>query len=178
MDKLTVRFLDNEVIEGSAEGVDLDEPDFHLSVEQPFDNNTSAWIPMNAVKKISLDSGPADDHAAGADKMVALRFQDGEIMRGYLNASLEHRRYGLKMTLYSIDKQSMDKVAIPYTSLKALFYLKSWDSRPAGLRGGLAAAPPLTELVGDIREVTRLYRAGAITRQDFLEQRRALLDRF
>ena len=37
---------------------------------------------------------------------------------------------------------------------------------------------PLTELMGDIREVTRRYRAGVINREDFLEQRRALLDRF
>jgi hypothetical protein len=176
--KLTVRFLDNEVIEGSADGVDLDQPDFHLSVDEDSDNNRGAWIPVPAVKKISLDSGPADDHAAGADKMVALRFQDGEILRGYLNGSLQHHRYGLTMTLYSIDKMSMDKLAIPYTSLKALFYVKSWDSRPMVLRGGSAASPPLMVLMGDIREVTRLYRVGAITRQQFLDQRRALLDRF
>lgn len=178
MNKLTVRFLDNEVIEGSADNVDLDEPDFHLSVDEGSDNNTSAWIPVPAVKKISFDSGPADDHAATADKMVTLRFQDGEIMRGYLNGSLEHHRYGLKMTLYSVDKQSMDKVAIPYGALKALFYVKSWDSRPASWRRGATPSPPLTELMGDIREVTRRYRAGEITRQDFLDQRRALLDRF
>ena len=178
MHRLTVRFLDNEVIEGSAEWVDLDEPDFHLSVDEGSGNNTSAWIPLPAVKKISIESGPADGHAPGADKMVALRFQDGEIMRGYLNGSLQHRRYGLTMTLYSIDKRSMDRVAIPYTSLKALFYLKSWDSRPPGLSRGITGRPPLTELMGDIREVTRRYRAGVINREDFLEQRRALLDRF
>jgi hypothetical protein len=176
--KLTVRFLDNEVIEGSAEAVDLDQPDFHLSVEEGDGNNTSAWIPVPAVKKISLGSGPADDHAPVADKMVALRFQDGEIMRGYLNGSLQHHRYGLTMTLYSTDKQTMDKVAIPYTSLKALFYVKSWDSRPVALRGGAPDRPPLTVLMGDIREVTRRYKDGSISRQDFLEQRRALLDRF
>jgi hypothetical protein len=178
VDKLTVRFVDNEVLKGSAEQVDLDEPDFHISVDEGSGNNTSAWIPMPAVKKISIESGPADSHAASADKMVALRFQDGDIMRGFLNGSLEHHRYGLTMTLYSIDKLSMDKLAIPYTSLKALFYLKSWDSRPTGLRGASPARPPLTQLMADLREVTGLYRAGAITRGDFLEQRRALLDRF
>jgi hypothetical protein len=175
---LTVRFLDNELIEGLADGVDLDQPDFHLSVDEGSDNNSGAWIPVPAVKKISLDSGPADDHAASADKMVALRFQDGEIMRGYLNGSLQHHRYGLTMTLYSIDKKSMDKLAVPYTSLKALFYVKSWDSRPVVLPGGAHPSAPLMVLMGDIREVTRLYRAGVITRREFLEQRRALLDRF
>ena len=65
MHKLTVRFLDNEVIEGSAEGVDLDQPDFQLSVDEGTGNNTSAWIPVPAVKKISIESGPADHHANG-----------------------------------------------------------------------------------------------------------------
>ena len=64
MPRLTVRFLDNEVIEGSAEAVTLDAPDFHLALAEGTGNNAGAWIPLPAVKKISLGSGPADDHAA------------------------------------------------------------------------------------------------------------------
>lgn len=178
MPNLTVRFLDNEVLSGSAEDLSLESPDFHLAVSEGTGNNTGAWIPLPAVKKIYLGSGPADEHASTADKMVAVRFQDGEIMRGYLNGSLEHHKYGLTMTLYSMDRTSMDTFAVPYTSLKALFYLKSWDGRPAGFRDDNAGVAPLTQLMGDIREVTRLYRAGEINRDEFLEHRRALLDRF
>jgi hypothetical protein len=175
---LTVRFLDNEVVEGTADDVSLDSPDFHLKVGNDSSNNVGAWIPLPAVKKINLGSGPADADAASADKMVALRFQDGEIVRGYLNGTLEHRQYGLTMTLYSVDKRTMETIAIPYTSLKALFYLKSWDSRPPGFWRDHAQSPPLTHLIGDIREVTRLYRAGALSREEFLQHRRQLLDRF
>jgi len=175
--KLTVRFLDNEVIEGSADDVNLDTPDFHLEVGDG-GNNVGAWVPLPAVKKINLGSGPADTHVNTADKMVAVRFQDGEIIRGYLNGTLKHHRYGLTFTLYSADKKSMDRLAVTYTSLKALFYLKSWDSRPAGFLRDKSSSPPLTHLIGDIREVTRLYRAGTITRDEFLEHRKALLDRF
>lgn len=178
MPKLTVRFLDNEVIEGTANDVNLDSPDFHLEVGDGSSNNVGAWIPLPAVKKINLSSGPADAKVASAAKMVALRFQDGEIVRGYLHGTLKHHQYGLTMTLYSVDKQSMDTIAIPYTSLKALFYLRSWDSRPPGFWRDNAQSPPLTHLIGDIREVTRLYRAGAISREEFLDHRRALLDRF
>lgn len=178
MPKLTVRFLDNEVVEGTADDVSLDSPDFHLKVGNRTSNNVGAWIPLPAVKKINLGSGPADAKAASADKMVAVRFQDGEIVRGYLNGTLKHQRYGLTMTLYSVDKQTMDTIAIPYTSLKALFYLKSWDSRPPGFWRDRAQSPPLTHLIGDIREVTRLYREGSISREEFLRHRRQLLDRF
>ena len=178
MPKLTVRFLDNEVVEGTADDVSLDAPDFHLKVGSLTSNNVGAWIPLPAVKKINLGSGPADAKAASADKMVAVRFQDGEIVRGYLNGTLKHQRYGLTMTLYSVDKQTMDTIAIPYTALKALFYLKSWDSRPPGFWRDRAQSPPLTHLIGDIREVTRLYREGSISREEFLQHRRQLLDRF
>jgi hypothetical protein len=176
--RLTVRFLDDEVIEGTAGEINLDTPDFHLDVAGG-SNNAQAWIPLPAVKKINFDSGPADDHAATADKMVALRFQDGEVMRGYLNGGLERHRYGMLVTLYSADKTTMQKVGIPYTSLKALFYLKTWDGRPMGYQqeeGTIDA--PLVQLLGDIREVTRMYKDGAITRDEFVHHRRSLLDHF
>ncbi|HEV3231973.1 MAG TPA: hypothetical protein VG245_06950 [Candidatus Dormibacteraeota bacterium] len=178
MPKLTVRFNDNEVIEGEATDLSLDSPDFHLQVSGHASNNHGAWIPLPAVKRLSLASGPADAHAEEADKMVAVRFTDGEVIRGYLNGSLQHHRYGMTMTLYSQDKRSMDVVGIPYTSLKALWYLKSWDGRPPGFQAQGAATPPLLQLLGDVREVTRLYQAGHITREEFISRRRSLIDRF
>jgi hypothetical protein len=178
LNRLTVRFLDDEVLEGTADEINLDTPDFHLEVAGE-GNNARAVIPLPAVKKINFDSGPADEHAATADKMVAVRFQDGEVMRGYLNGGLERRRYGMLVTLYSADKSTMQKVGIPYTSLKALFFLKTWDGRPIGYRqeSGTIDAP-LVQLLGDIREVTRMYRDGAITRGEFVAHRRRLLDHF
>ena len=173
--RLTVRFLDDEVIEGVAEDVSLDAPDFHIEVAGG-SNNARAWVPLPAVKKINFEAGPADEHAETADKMVALRFQDGEVMRGYLNGGLERHRYGMLVTLYSADKRQMQKVAIPYTSLKALFYLRSWDGRPIGFQGEATAEAPLVQLLGDIREVTRIYRDGGINRDEYIQHRRRLLD--
>ena len=175
MSRLTVRFLDDEVIEGLAENVDLDAPDFQLEVTGA-SNNSRAWVPLPAVKKINFEAGPADEHAATADKMVALRFQDGEVMRGYLNGGLERHRYGMLVTLYSADRTTMQTVGIPYTSLKALFYLKSWDARPIGFQAQETIEAPLLQLLGDIRHVTRMYRDGALTRNEFLSHRKHLLE--
>ncbi|GAC1584894.1 MAG: hypothetical protein NVS3B24_23990 [Candidatus Dormibacteria bacterium] len=177
MNRLTVRFLDDEVIEGTAEDVNLDAPDFHLDVAGE-SNNSRAWIPLPAVKKINFNSGPADAHAASADKMVALRFQDGEVLRGYLNGGLERHRYGMRVTLYSTDRSTMQTVGVPYTSLKALFFLKSWDARPPGFQHESTIDAPLVQLLGDIRDVTRMYRDGSLTRDEFMTHRKQLLDHF
>jgi len=177
MPELTIRFSDNEVLQGEAEDVDLENPDFHVMVGGG-SNNESAWVPLAAVKKITLGTGPADEHAADANKMVAVRFRDGEVMRGFLNGSLRRHRYGLTMSLYSPDKASMDSVGVPYSALKAVFYLKQWDSRPPGYRVGGEKAAPLLNLLSDVREITRMYQAGSITREEFLAHRRTLLEKF
>ena len=176
MPQLTVRFVDNEVIEGIAEDFSLETPNFHLEVDGGSGNNRAALIPLPAVKKIGIESGPADGHASGADKMVALRLRDGEVIRGYLNGSLQHHQYGLTLTLYSRDRKRMDTLAIPYTSLKALFYVKTWDSRPPGFQLPTTTDPPLTQLLGDIREVTRLQVGPGHPRR--VPGPAVLLDRF
>lgn len=176
MPRLTVRFLDDEVVEGEAQELDLDAPDFHIRIEDAASNNRGAWVPLAAVKRMSLGTGPADEHAAEAQEMVALRFADGEVLRGYLNGSLRHHRHGLTLTLYSPDRRTMDVVGVPYGSLKALWFLRSWDSRPPGFRAEGLRQPPLVQLLGDLREAGRLLRAGRIDRQEYLNRRRRLLD--
>jgi hypothetical protein len=177
MGRLTVLFFDDEVIEGTADDATLNSPDIHLQVAGT-SNNSRAWIPLPAVKKIHFDAGPADAHASTADNMVALHFQDGEVVRGYLNGGLDRRRYGLVLTLYSPDRLTMEKVGIPYTSLKAMFYLRAWDGRPLGFREEAPVDAPLLELLGDIHEVTRMYHDGSLTRREFMVHRRRLLDHF
>jgi hypothetical protein len=175
---LTIRFVDNEMIQGTAEALNLDSPDFKLMVEGAT-NNSGAWIPLTAVKKINVESGAADQHVAQADKMVAIRFQDGEVMRGYLNGGLQHHKYGMTVRLYSPDKRTMETVAIPFTSLKALFYLKSWDGRPPGYRNKKGnQEAPLVQLIADLRELTRLYQGGGIHRDEYMARRRTLLEHF
>ena len=175
--RLTVRFHDDEVIEGTADDFSLDSPDFHLEVAGA-SNNSHALIPLAAVKKVNLEAGPADEHAPKAEKMVALRFQDGEVLRGHLNGGLERRRFGLLLTLYSTDRTTMQTVGVPYSSLKAIFHLRSWDGRPIAFQHEPQVDAPLVQLMGDIREVTRMYRDGGINRAEYVQHRRRLLEHF
>ena len=175
--KLVVRFLDSEVLEGTPEGADLNSPDFLLRISGEESNNHAAQVPLAAVKRLQLSSGPADEHATEADKMVALRFRDGEVLRGYLNGSLRNHPYGISLSIYSPDKTTMETIAIPFTSLKAVFYLKEWDSRKGDLADG-EDGPPLVQLLGDMKSLSRMRDDGLLEQGEYLERRKDLLDRF
>ena len=49
-----VRFFDDETLEGTAQDLDLDEPDFILEIHDPsgLENSEVAWIPLSAVKMV------------------------------------------------------------------------------------------------------------------------------
>src|SRR5438309_939073 len=57
MANVTVRFFDDETLEGTARDLDFDEPDFLVEVDDSagLENNETAWIPMTAVKWVELE---------------------------------------------------------------------------------------------------------------------------
>jgi hypothetical protein len=178
-----VRFLDDELLEGTAAHISLDEPHFVLSVPESASNNEQAVIPLPSVKRVTFASeapGPAD--LARITRKVAIRFQDGEVLKGYLDGELEHARYGFRLRLLSYEKDRVESLGIPYSSLKALFYLKTWDSRPPEFGGsndvvlGKRLESPLVDLLSDMKHLTRLKDKGAISESEFQRKRRKILD--
>jgi hypothetical protein len=178
-----VRFLDDELLEGTAAEISLDEPHFVLSVPESASNNEQAVIPLPSVKRVTFASqtpSPAD--LASATRKVALRFQDGEVLKGYLDGELEHARYGVRLRLLSYEKDRIELLGIPYSSLKALFYLKTWDSRPPEFGGsadaylGKRLESPLVDLLSDMKHLSQLKDKGAISETEFQRKRRKILD--
>src|ERR1700674_783664 len=60
MANVTVRFFDDETLEGSARDLDCDEPDFLVEVDDTagLENNEQAWIPLIRVKWVGLPVDP------------------------------------------------------------------------------------------------------------------------
>ena len=102
MAKVVVRFFDDETLEGVARDLDFDEPDFLVEVDDAggLENNETAWIPLTAVKWVEL---PRDQELASETptRKVAIRFLDGEVLRGHLDGSLERHRYGVVLHLHA-----------------------------------------------------------------------------
>src|ERR1044071_8726806 len=95
MARVVVRFFDDETVEGVARDLDFDEPDFLVEVDDAggLENNETAWIPLTAVKWVELQRDK--ELADTPTRKVAIRFLDGEVLRGHLDGTLERHRYGV-----------------------------------------------------------------------------------
>src|SRR5205823_8973122 len=95
MARIVVRFFDDETVEGVARDLDFDEPDFLVEVDDAggLENNETAWIPLTAVKWVELQRDK--ELSDTPTRKVAIRFLDGEVLRGHLDGTLERHRYGV-----------------------------------------------------------------------------------
>ena len=87
------------------------------------------------------------------------------------------------MPLVSRALDEIEVVGIPYTSVKAVYYVKTWDSRGAEFvretgRWTLGRADtPLLDLLGEIRGLNQLRSRGHLTDVEFDKRRREVLAR-
>ncbi len=180
---VVVRFLDDEIMVGRPERLSFDEPDFVLQLSDGSGNNERALVPLASIKRVTFATHPPTRAELGkAERKVAIRFQDGEVLKGYLHGDLEHARYGLTMQLVTVEKDRLENLGIPYSAIKALFYVRSWDSRPPEF-GGKAdeyvsqrLASPLVDLLSDIQNLAKLRAKGAISDSEFQRKRKKILD--
>jgi Short C-terminal domain len=180
---VTIRFLDDEIMEGQVHAISLDEPNIEMEMADQASNNERALIPLPSIKRITLRAeSPTQAEQAQAERKVAIRFQDGEVLKGYLDGELQHARHGVTMRLMAIEKDRIETLAIPYTALKALFYLKSWDTRPPEFDGeedrhlSKRLSSPLVDLISDMGQLDKLRKRGAISESEFQRKRRKILD--
>ncbi len=179
-----VRFRDDEVMEGYVEKLTFDEPNLVLQLPEGAGNNERALIPLPSVKRVTLRAGkPTAAELKRAARKVALRFQDGEVLKGYLDGELNHAGYGMTLRLLTIDKDRIETLGVPYAAIKALFYLKTWDSRPPEFAGQPDAylqqrlASPLVDLMSDMGRLEEMHKRGAISDSEFQRKKRKILDK-
>jgi Short C-terminal domain len=180
---VTIRFLDDEIMEGRVASLSLNQPNIELDMPDEASNNQHALIPLPSIKRITLKAGvPTSTEQTRAKRKVAIRFQDGEVLKGYLDGDLQHASHGLTMRLMNISKDRIETLGIPYTALKALFYLKSWDTRPPEFDGkkdvhlNKRLSSPLVDLISDMGQLEKLRKRGAITESEFQRKRGKILD--
>ena len=185
MAKILVHFFDDETLEGLARDLDFDEPDFIVEVDNAagLENNETAWIPLTAVKWVELP--PENDVAAETPtRKVAIRFLDGEVLRGHLDGTLVRHRYGVVLNLHSEAPGSgARRLGIPFSAVKALFFIREFDARgeDAGHASDAYLArrtmAPLLDVLEEMDMLTRLHRDGLLSDEEYSSKRTQLLER-
>jgi hypothetical protein len=134
MASLRMLFLDGEVIDGESDDVSSARPGF--AMRPSGGNNRLAWVPFSALKyckfspAAAVRSGRPEDPRGqvGLPKLV-LRFNDGEVMRGYKDEVFAHDGNCLNVMLWDQVTRSLCRYIVPYSALKAVFFVEQWDSR-------------------------------------------------
>jgi hypothetical protein len=186
--KVHVRFFDDETLEGKAQDLDFDEPDFIVEVDDVsgIENNEMAWVPLSAVKWVELPLGD-DGVPETATRKVAIRFLDGEVLRGHIDGALERHRYGIIMHLHPEEKKNgarMRKLGIPFSAVKALFYLREFDGRHPEDKGAASEAylarrtmAPLLDVLEEMDMLERLHQGGVLSDDEYRNKRTRVLER-
>ena len=180
--RVVIRFKDDEIMDGFAPGIDLDEPAFTITIADPGSNNRTAIVPVASVKNILLERRELEDAGERQGlKKVAIRFWDGEVLKGLLGSEPERGRYGMTLPLVSPALDEVEVFGIPYAAVKAIYFVKTWDARrPEFIRetGRWSLGrpdTPLLDLLGEIRGLSSLRTKGDITDAEFERRHRLVL---
>ncbi|MFN2465413.1 MAG: hypothetical protein ABR598_04015 [Candidatus Dormibacteria bacterium] len=145
--RVTVRFVDGEQLEGTAEHVSLDSGGFNLVGMGG--NTRCLWVGAGAIKYVSIHPATAEVYERDpreADNLpkVVMHFLDGETMRTYEDTAFQQLPGGFSMRLWDAESRQLVKALVPGSSLKGLFTVDEWDSRSEAekLRHGGDSTPP------------------------------------
>ena len=183
--RVVVRFKDDEILEGLTHVIDLDEPDFTLTLPGTVSGRRVAIIPVTSIKNVLLQRVELE-HDIDRAHMSSVRivFWDGDVLHGLLGSEPERRRYGMTLPLVSPALDEIEVLGIPYVAVKAVHIITrpAWPAQQHTVRetdrwNVPAIDAPLLSLLSEIRRLTVLRTEGGITDDDFNRRRRQVLAR-
>ncbi len=189
MASVSVRFFDDETLDGVARDLDFDQPDFLIDVDPlgGIENNEMAWIPLSAVKWVQLPI-TEEPRTETPIRKVAIRFLDGEVLRGHIDGQLSRHRYGIVLRLHPEEPEGGEggirKLGIPFSAIKALFYVREFDGRQPEDRGAASDSylarrtmAPLLDVLEEMDMLERLHQTGVLDESEYQSKRTQVLER-
>ena len=153
--RVTVRFIDGEIIEGASDAATLSRMGFPVHIDGG--NNQIAWVSLAAIKYVLFresihDHGDGDPRDAAGLTKIVLHFVDGEILRSYKDDSFSQDGEGFLLRLWDPEQKGLIRAIVSLHALKAIFFVTQWDSRSddekiryAAPSGALPPTPPPRE---------------------------------
>ncbi len=139
MPLVLISFLDGEIVHAEVHDLSFDRPLVEAEVRGADPNNELALFPLTAIRQLVVGQPvPAPADLAGWDR-AAFHFVDGQVLRASVAPDSVLGRFGGLWRAVEPGSPEMRILGIPYSSLKGVFKLRQWDSRPVGARSGAAA---------------------------------------
>ncbi len=136
MPRVLIRFLDGEILHAEVEDLSFESAVLEAEMRGADPNNERALLPLSAIRQVVIGNAePVPDDLAGWDR-AAFHFIDGQVMRASIAPDSRLARCGGVWRTVEPGASEMQVLGIPYTSLKGVFKLRQWDSRPVSARSG------------------------------------------
>jgi hypothetical protein len=130
--RVIVKFIDGEVMEGESEAANLQKMGFPVHFADG--NNQIAWVSLASIKYVVfpdtvLEQADADPREVQDFTKVVLHFSDGEMLRSYKDDTFQQEGEGFNMRVWDEDRRGLIRVIVSLHALKAIFFVRQWDSR-------------------------------------------------
>lgn len=141
MPEVIVSFLDGELLYGDLPLLHMDDPFLEIELQSLGGNLKQALVPVSAVRQIDATGTPPPPSDKPLEQMakVALHFLDGQVQRALVVTPASLQRFGAIWDVVETATGERRIFAVPYTSLKAAFYVRHWDTRRPEARTGSPA---------------------------------------
>lgn len=131
MPEILLTFLDGEVFPAEAPLVDFTQPVLTVTSTAPGGNNRELVVPLSSVKYIVFGGEETDPAPHLENGKVVIHFVDHEVIRAYAGRQTLGGQYGVIYNLVDPERRVRRRLGVPYTAVKAIFKVKTWDSRGA-----------------------------------------------
>jgi hypothetical protein len=150
-------FLDGEVMTAAADLIDFQRPVLNLTLSDPGGNNREMTVPLSSLKYVVF--GGEEEQVEDVERLtkVVIHFVDHEVIRAYASRDHLGGDYGIIYSLLDPERQVRRQLGVPYSAVKAIFKVKSWDSR--GRSEGKTFAR-VARILADREDTARAERAG------------------
>ena len=141
MPEVIVSFLDGELLYGDLPLLHMDDPFLEIELQSLGGNLKQALVPVSAVRQIDATGTPPPPSDQPLEQMakVALHFLDGQVLRALVVTPASLQRFGAIWDVVETATGERRISAVPYTALKAAFYVRHWDTRRPEARTGSPA---------------------------------------
>ncbi len=138
MPEVVVSFLDGETLYGEVPVLQMDDPFLEVELHSLDGNARQALVPATAVRQVEVRTSPPLEEGRSLEELprVALHFLDGQVMRAQVVSPATLQRFGAIWDVVEAGREERRLIAIPYTALKAAFYVRHWDTRRPDERVG------------------------------------------